>query len=82
MSENEIQLQIGDVALMLGRVAHTVRGWERDGRLPEELRSKRDDRGWRYWTPEQVEGIKQWIIDNDIRPGKGLRKHLEQQDGR
>jgi DNA-binding transcriptional regulator YiaG len=38
---DETQLQIGDVALMLGRVAHTVRGWERDGRLPEHLRSKR-----------------------------------------
>ncbi len=76
MSENETKLQIGDVALMLGRVAHTIRGWEREGRLPENLRSHRDERGWRYWTPDQVEGIKQWIIDEDIRPGKGLRTHL------
>ena len=80
MSENEVRLQIGDVALMLDRVAHTVRGWEREGRLPEHLQSKRDERGWRYWTPDQVEGIKQWIIDNDIRPGKGLRTHLESQN--
>ncbi len=80
MSENEVRLQIGDVALMLDRVSHTVRGWERDGRLPPELQSKRDERGWRYWTPEQVEGIKNWIVENDIRPGKGLRAHLSKQD--
>ena len=76
MSTNETRLSVGDVALLLGRVAHTVRGWHRDGRLPTHLQPKRDDRGWRYWTPDQVEGLKEWIVEVDLRPGKGLRKHL------
>lgn len=63
------RLQIIDVAHSLGRVPHTVRVWEREGRLPEHLRPERDERGWRYWTEEQVEGIRQWLIDENIRPG-------------
>lgn len=65
-------LNITEVADELGRVSHTIRLWEYSGKLPQSLLPQRDDRGWRYWTPEQVEGIKQWIIDEDIRPGKGL----------
>lgn len=66
-------LSISEVAQRLGRVPHTVRVWEYDKRLPEHLLPQRDERGWRWWTEEQVEGIKQWIKDEDIRPGKGLR---------
>lgn len=65
-------LFIGEVAERLDRVPHTIRQWERDKRLPKELHSKRDDNGWRFWTEEQVEGLKNWLIEADVRPGKGI----------
>ncbi len=68
----ERRYSIGEVAQRIGRVPHTVRVWELYGRLPEHLRGVRDSRGWRYWTDEQITGIKQWMIDEDMRPGKGL----------
>lgn len=74
------RLQIADVAHSLGRVSHTIRVWEREGRLPDDLLPQRDDRGWRYWTPEQVEGIRQWLIDEDIRPGSFFRKKKKEKN--
>jgi len=50
----------------------TLRKWEQLGLLPAHLLPHRGDRGWRYWTPEQIEGIKKWIKETDRRPGKGL----------
>lgn len=71
----ETRLYIGDVSAELGRVPHTIRMWERrPGFLPAALKPKRDDRGWRYWTPEQVDAIKKWLVDEDIRPGKAFGK--------
>ena len=70
---SEKLLSIGEVAQRLDRVPHTLRVWEYAGRLPGHLMPIRDERGWRWWREDQVEGIKQWLIDEDIRPGKGLR---------
>lgn len=85
----EGSVQIGEVAQAVNRRISTVRSWERLGMLPKGLLPKRDHRGWRTWTPEQVEGIKKWMVDEDIRPGKALKwynpspeqleKHLEGQ---
>lgn len=77
----EKRLQIIDVAHSLGRVPHTLRVWEREGRLPAHLLPARDERGWRYWTPDQVEGIRQWLIDEDIRPGSFFRKQKQAKNG-
>jgi len=65
-------MTIGEVAKELGRVSHTIRQWERDKRLPEHLLPDRDENGWRIWTKSQVEQLRQWIIDEDLRPGKSL----------
>lgn len=67
-------LFIGEVAEELNRVPHTIRQWERDNRLPQTLLPRRDENGWRVWTDKQVKEIKQWIEDEDIRPGKGIIK--------
>jgi hypothetical protein len=64
---------ISEVASELGRVPHTVRVWEYDKRLPNELLPTRNARGWRVWTRQQIEGLKRWIIEEDLTPGKGLR---------
>jgi hypothetical protein len=70
---NQNRVYIGEAAERLGRRAHTLRVWIYDGRLPKELMPKRDERNWRYWTEEQVEGMKAWIKEIDLRPGKGLK---------
>lgn len=66
------RLAIGEVAEILNRKPHTLRVWEYQNKLPKKLLPHRDERGWRYWTDSQVEGLKAWLIENDIRPGKGL----------
>lgn len=71
---NEATLKISQVAAMLDRVPHTIRLWEYNKRLPKHLLPTRNARGWRVWTPEQVRGIQQWIIDEDMRPGKAFRR--------
>lgn len=62
--------RVSEVAREVGRVPHTIRMWDKV--LPRHLKPTRDARGWRVWTGPQIEGIKQWLIDEDRRPGKGL----------
>ena len=69
---------ISDVADELKRAPHTVRLWEKRPDFPPDLIPARDERGWRWYTAEQVEGLKQWLIDADIRPGKALRWRMRQ----
>lgn len=57
---------------MLNRRMATLRKWEQLGVLPKHLRPFRGARNWRYWTPEQIEGIKNWIRETDRRSGKAL----------
>jgi hypothetical protein len=66
------RISISEAAALLDRRAHTIRTWEYRSMLPEHLRPHRDERGRRHWTPEQIEGIRRWLVDEDIRPGKGL----------
>lgn len=69
---NERLYTIGEVADELDRVPHTIRIWMYQGRLPDELLPQRDERNWRYWTEEQLNGLKEWVVEQDMRPGKGL----------
>jgi hypothetical protein len=66
------RVYIRDAAEALNRRIATLRKWEQLGVLPHHLIPHRGERGWRYWTPEQIEGMKQWIKETDRRPGKGL----------
>lgn len=75
MSNTEQVIQriyIREAAELLNRRMATLRKWEQLGVLPEDLVPHRGTRGWRYWTPEQINGIRQWIRETDRRPGKGL----------
>lgn len=72
MEETGERVYIREAAEMLDRKPATLRSWERYGWLPKELRSQRGTRGWRFWTPAQIEGIREWMTANDMRPGKGL----------
>lgn len=66
------RIYIREVAELLNRRMATLRKWERTGELPSHLRPHRGERGWRYWTPYQIEGIREWMKSTDRRPGKGL----------
>lgn len=66
------RIYIREAANMLNRQMATLRKWEQLGVLPDELRPHRGNRGWRYWTPEQITGIREWIRDTNRVPGKGL----------
>lgn len=66
----ETRIYIDQAREILGREMDTLRKWDKV--LPEQLRPSRGARNVRYWTPDQIEGIKKWIIDTDRRPGKGI----------
>lgn len=70
--EADDRIYIRDAAELLNRRMGTLRKWENQNILPPHLKSHRGHRGWRYWTAEQVEGIREWLRDTDRRPGKGL----------
>lgn len=66
------RIYIREAADLLNRRMATLRKWEQLGVLPDDLLPHRGSRGWRYWTPEQISGIREWIRKTDRRPGKGL----------
>jgi hypothetical protein len=68
----EEMIFIGQASELLDRRIGTLRLWDEMGVLPLHLRPQRGPRRWRYWTPLQIEGIKEWIIKTDRRPGTGL----------
>jgi len=70
----EEEYNIGEVAKEIGRVPHTIRVWQSNNRLPAHLLPTRNKRGWRVWTREQIEGLKTWIIEEDMTPGKAFRR--------
>lgn len=78
---NDAPIYITEAAELLNRRPHTIREWERQGVLPKDLRSQRSNRGWRYWTRKQIQEIREWMREEDMRPGKGLPhyKPTEQQ---
>ena len=70
--ETAERIYIREAAELLNRRMATMRKWEQLGVLPEHLRPHRGHRGWRYWTADQISGIREWLRDTDRRPGKGL----------
>src|SRR5438309_965319 len=72
MENDPEQIYIREAAELLNRRMGTLRKWEQQKVLPKPLRSHRGTRGWRYWTPEQIEGIKEWIRDTGRFSGNAL----------
>jgi MerR-like DNA binding protein len=73
LSDSTQEIGIQEAAKLLNRMPATLRMWDTTEVLPRELRPHRNARGWRYWTHDQIEGIKAWIVATDRRPGKALR---------
>lgn len=83
----ERRLSISEAAKALDRSPHTLRSWDRNESMPKSLRPKRDALGHRYWTPELIEQIKEWMAENEFHPGRGIDYHptpqqLEQHIGK
>jgi len=60
------QIFIKEAAFILNRREDTLRKWETKGALPEHLRPQRASRGWRWWTVEQLDEIKEWMKTRPI----------------
>jgi DNA-binding transcriptional MerR regulator len=48
--------RIGELARDLDRSTLTIKKWEESGLIPK---AKRDSRGWRYYTEEDIKEIKE-----------------------
>ena len=72
MDENPDHVYIREAAELLHRRMGTLRKWEQTGVLPEHLRSQRGDRDWRFWTREQIEGLKEWIRETKRYSGNAF----------
>lgn len=78
--KKERRIYIEEAAELLNRRVGTIRKWESTGALPKELLPQREGaRQWRWWTPEQIKGIKAWLKKTDRRPGKGLPHYKPKQ---
>ena len=54
--------RIIDLAKKLDRRPLTIKRWESAGLIP---RAKRDTRGWRYYTPDDVESLVAMVKENN-----------------
>ncbi len=54
--------RIGELAKELDRSTLTIKKWEDSGLIPM---AKRDSRGWRYYTEDDISEIKVILKEND-----------------
>lgn len=54
--------KIGELAKELDRSTLTIKKWEENGIIPK---AKRDSRGWRYYTTEDIRNIKEILRESD-----------------
>ena len=54
--------RIGELAKELDRSTLTIKKWEEGGLIPK---AKRDSRGWRYYTEDDINDIRNIIKGND-----------------
>lgn len=72
---DEKRIRIGEASKLLHRREGTIRRWDRDNVLPENLRPSRDKLGHRYFTIDQIDGIMVWIVKTRYFPGRGLKNY-------
>ena len=54
--------RIGELARELDRSTLTIKKWEESGLIPA---AKRDSRGWRYYTEDDIKEIKRILEEHD-----------------
>ncbi len=68
-------ITITELCNVIMRKPGTVRKWQSEGILPKHLIPHRNSNNHRLWTKDQVYGkggIIDWMVDNDMRPGRLL----------
>lgn len=72
MSANSIPIKT--VATRLSKAEHTIRGWVRDGLLPDELKPQREGgRNMLVWDESQMAGLEAFSAARDENRGWGSR---------
>ncbi len=51
-------LRVKDLEKIIDRDRNTILRWEREGRVPP---AKKDSRGWRFYTQEDIEKLKDYL---------------------
>lgn len=52
-------IRVKDVEKIIDRDRNTILRWEREGLVPH---ARKDSRGWRFYTREDIEKLKNYII--------------------
>lgn len=61
-SEYTDRVYMAEITRELDRDRSTVITWDNRGWLPAGLEFQRDENGWRYWTREQLEKAREWVV--------------------
>lgn len=56
------RVYMAEITRELERDRSTVITWDNRGWLPAGLEFQRDENGWRYWTREQLERAREWVV--------------------
>ena len=59
--------KIGELAKELDRSTLTIKKWEEIGLIPK---AKRDSRGWRYYTDDDISEIRTILREHDYFAGR------------
>lgn len=67
------RIYIREASEMLDRRMGTLRKLESTGEMPTSLRPTRGERGWRYWSEDQIRDLARWFAKRT--PGSALRDY-------
>ena len=68
------RIYVAELSESLDRSIHTIRLWEKNGLLPKDCLPHRDSRQWRYWLPDQVDRIREWMESRPMQSDEKLQK--------
>jgi DNA-binding transcriptional MerR regulator len=57
-------IRVKDVEKMIDRDRNTILRWEREGKIPSP---QKDSRGWRFYTPSDIEIIQSYLLRLNAR---------------
>ena len=61
-NKNMTYTRVKDLEKIVDRDRNTILRWEREGRIP---RARKDSRGWRFYTEEDISQIKSYLSRNN-----------------
>lgn len=57
-------VRVKDVEKIIDRDRNTILRWEREGKIPSP---QKDSRGWRFYTPQDIEVIQDYLLNLNSR---------------